>query len=353
MKKIILLLLLVLATGASYAQDGNFRRATVRDSIWLSGKWFKEISDDSTLGTGASNILPTQKALKGALYDVVANKVRNIYVSNGSLNSNRRLTGNKQYELFMDSLTAFGVMTRSFTEDSLATFNLSTFTASMASYVTSANKMAVVEVNALPRPYIALHSGYLTAAGFYLDSTNNIGLGKNNPTEKLDVVGNVTATGTVNSQAFKNGNIGSLTFAGNGSPVILRSNNEDLQLLSGKHLSISAEKNMILSTGDSGAVIFNNPATFTAAVSAPFLTVNADIALTKAHHTLRVRTAGITITLPPPGPVYGRIYCIMNASDGYIYFNSGYVDNNIVLNDVASSGVVWLQSDGFNWYRIN
>jgi len=65
MKKWIGLLVLSASTLLSQAQTQNVNAAkvTVRDSIWLSGKWIKNVTTDTTL-SGGHNEVPSTKAVK-------------------------------------------------------------------------------------------------------------------------------------------------------------------------------------------------------------------------------------------------------------------------------------------------
>jgi hypothetical protein len=72
MKKLIFAAVMAVITSACLAQsNGMFVTLRVTDSIWLNSKWIKQFSDDSTMGTGASGIIPTQKAVKSALVGYV------------------------------------------------------------------------------------------------------------------------------------------------------------------------------------------------------------------------------------------------------------------------------------------
>lgn len=46
------------------AQNGNFSRITVRDSIWLNGKWIRAIAGNVTPADPATNVIPSQQATK-------------------------------------------------------------------------------------------------------------------------------------------------------------------------------------------------------------------------------------------------------------------------------------------------
>lgn len=67
MRKGLLILIIAAMAVQVQAQNINAKRITVADSIWLNGKWVKGVSDDSTMGVGADNVIPTQGAVKSAL----------------------------------------------------------------------------------------------------------------------------------------------------------------------------------------------------------------------------------------------------------------------------------------------
>lgn len=61
---IFILCSVLVGTLQTRAQDGNFSRITVRDSIWLNGKWIKGIADDASFNNPATNMIPSQRATK-------------------------------------------------------------------------------------------------------------------------------------------------------------------------------------------------------------------------------------------------------------------------------------------------
>ncbi len=67
MKKIIFLLAMLASSLLCDAQNINAKRVTISDSVWLNGRWVNSFSADSTLGSGADNIVPTQGAVKKAI----------------------------------------------------------------------------------------------------------------------------------------------------------------------------------------------------------------------------------------------------------------------------------------------
>lgn len=66
MKKVFTFLFTMITIGAA-AQTGTFSRITVLDSMLLNTHWLRGISDDTTMGTGQVNIIPSQYAVKAAL----------------------------------------------------------------------------------------------------------------------------------------------------------------------------------------------------------------------------------------------------------------------------------------------
>jgi hypothetical protein len=86
MKKIILILLPLLAAWAGYAQDGTFRRVTVRDSIFINGRWISAISTDSTLSGNVQSTVSTQGAVKKYIDNAIATNA--VTAENGLVKEN-------------------------------------------------------------------------------------------------------------------------------------------------------------------------------------------------------------------------------------------------------------------------
>lgn len=64
--RVYILLLCSIISGSleANAQNGNFSRITVRDSIWLNGKWIKAVSDNAAFTNPAANVIPSQLAIQ-------------------------------------------------------------------------------------------------------------------------------------------------------------------------------------------------------------------------------------------------------------------------------------------------
>lgn len=93
----------------------------------------------------------------------------------------------------------------------------------------------------------------------------------------------------------------------------------------------------------------------TGAVATPFLStaITGNTTLNDTHHTVRVTTSGITITLPTASTCPGREYCIINYNSGGAINTSAYLSPAAVsTTTIANQTSVWVQSDGSIWYQI-
>ncbi len=89
------------------------------------------------------------------------------------------------------------------------------------------------------------------------------------------------------------------------------------------------------------------------AISLPITTITANTILDNTHHTLRVTTAGITLTFPAASSCNGRMYGIINYNTGGAVNTSAFLTPLAISTTTVSSGtIVWVQSDGANWYQI-
>lgn len=91
------------------------------------------------------------------------------------------------------------------------------------------------------------------------------------------------------------------------------------------------------------------------AISTPFLgtAITTSTALNDAHHTVRVTTSGITLTLPAASSRPGREFYIVNHSAGTITISPNYINlAGASASVVAANSAFIFQSDGTNWYLI-
>jgi len=72
-----------------------------------------------------------------------------------------------------------------------------------------------------------------------------------------------------------------------------------------------------------------------------------------AHRTIRVTGAAAVVTLPTASSCTGREYCIINYNTGgNITISSFLSPTNTATTTIANGTIVWVQSDGTNWYQI-
>lgn len=89
-------------------------------------------------------------------------------------------------------------------------------------------------------------------------------------------------------------------------------------------------------------------------IGAALTSTAVNLTLSTGHHTVRATASGITLTLPAASAAPGRIYCIINYNTGGNVNTSAWLSPlGVSTNIIANGVIVWLQSDGTNWYRIN
>lgn len=124
----------------------------------------------------------------------------------------------------------------------------------------------------------------------------------------------------------------------------------------------AVERMRINSTGELGigktaaagmTLDVNGPASVSG-LSVAIVATAVNLTLTSAHHTVRCTASGITITLPAAASHTGRVYVIINYNTGGSVTTSAFLSKSAVSTTSLTTGtVVWVQSDGTNWYQIN
>jgi hypothetical protein len=71
MKKTLFFVVTVALSTLCFAQNYNAAKVTVRDSIWLNGKWVKKVNTDASLSGAGDNEIPSTKAVKAYVDNVV------------------------------------------------------------------------------------------------------------------------------------------------------------------------------------------------------------------------------------------------------------------------------------------
>lgn len=174
-------------------------------------------------------------------------------------------------------------------------------------------------------------------------NTNTTAIGTNT----TNIAGNTTAIGTNTTNIGNNTtNIGNnTTNITTNATAIAAHNTADADL------SISNELQTISLTGRT--LDISNIASSVTLNS--FNSIRADntatTVVTNADYTLILNVGVTNLTLPAQET--GRILILKNLSGGAITTSDPFLDESGTSTTVLGTGIVWLQSDGTNWHRIN
>ncbi|TLP80127.1 hypothetical protein [Maribacter sp. ACAM166] len=184
------------------------------------------------------------------------------------------------------------------------------------------------------------------AALFWNANDTRLGIGTNNPTQKLEVNGTIKALKIFNGD----GTQGSPSYAFNDDTDtgIFNAATNEIGISTGgqEAMRIDAEQRVGIGTKTPNSTLHTNGSFSTAIIK-----TTGDLTLNETHHTV-ILGEDHDITLPSASQCKGRIYIIKNptkhdSSISDFLNNKGDVDNTL-----KKEGLLWLQSDGSDWQEL-
>ncbi|CAM1373004.1 hypothetical protein [Tenacibaculum xiamenense] len=105
-------------------------------------------------------------------------------------------------------------------------------------------------------------------------------------------------------------------------------------------------------TSSSGYNVANSTLQVGGSVSTAILRTTSSISLNEDHHTVII-TGAHNITLPGANSCAGRLYIIKNIAGSNRSISTYRTLSNGTSTTIFNNSVLWLQSDGASWQRIN
>lgn len=189
----------------------------------------------------------------------------------------------------------------------------------------------------------------------------NTFIGSNSGTANISGAGNVfigSSAGAANTLGTGNVFIGNNAGSGltaNDNTLIIANTNTTLPFVSGQ---IATSGGYLTLNNGLGASTSAPSTTSTLNINGSFstgilrYTAGGGLTLNESHHTIRILTAPVSITLPAPAAVKGRVYVFINGAGLTFVTNVVNPDGNLITAP-AINQVITIQSDGTDWVKIS
>lgn len=189
-----------------------------------------------------------------------------------------------------------------------------------------------------------------TLAMFWDQDKQRLGIGTTNPTNKLDVAGEIRSQGFSNSNGSQNEP--SYSFKSDTNTGIFRAAADQLAFSTKGQEKMRLTKEGHLAIGISAT---NSFLEVNGALSLKITQSHTQTAtLNENHHTIILYEEVQTIVLPIASENKGRVYCLKNLSGHDVYTGLPFIglSYGAMTENTIPQGVTWIQSDGEHWQQI-
>ena len=189
-----------------------------------------------------------------------------------------------------------------------------------------------------------------TLAMFWDQDKQRLGIGTTNPTNKLDVAGEIRSQGFSNSNGSQNEP--SYSFKSDTNTGIYRAAADQLAFSTKGQEKMRLTKEGHLAIGISAT---NSFLEVNGALSLKITQSHTQTAtLNENHHTIILYEEVQTIVLPLASENKGRVYCLKNLSGHDVYTDLPFIglSYGAMTENTIPQGVTWIQSDGEHWQQI-
>lgn len=189
-----------------------------------------------------------------------------------------------------------------------------------------------------------------TLAMFWDQDKQRLGIGTTNPTNKLDVAGEIRSQGFSNSNGSQNEP--SYSFKSDTNTGIYRAAADQLAFSTKGQEKMRLTKEGHLAIGISAT---NSFLEVNGALSLKITQSHTQTAtLNENHHTIILYEEVQTIVLPIASENKGRVYCLKNLSGHDVYTGLPFIglSYGAMTENTIPQGVTWIQSDGEHWQQI-
>lgn len=190
---------------------------------------------------------------------------------------------------------------------------------------------------------------------------NNTTLGYNAGTANTSGAGNTfigSNAGAANTSGAGNifiGNSAGSSLAANANTLIIANTNTTLPLVSGQ---IATAGGYLTLNNGLGVATSAPTSTSTLNINGSFATgilrygAGGGLTLNESHHTIRIITASLSVTLPAANTVKGRVYVLINGA-GLTFATTVVNPDGTTITAPALNQVITIQSDGTDWVKIS